>query len=216
MRKIVAEGVRVRYALCATVLEAELNELRLIQAFQPRLNIALKFYKSYPRIRLSQSGDVFSLKLTKVAMPGQGVIEFGSFRSYQNTAEFLDSLIYLLRFTTKVTRQGGSYSIRGLKSDWWKDFMAFLRGQHLDAIEGLVINLADSRSARRRTKAVQKALNRIRLFWRCEVIPLKRVMDTLGWQNYPVEPKDRDQLFIEARHLGYTKRHVTQEVRTQR
>ncbi|WP_092600631.1 DEDD exonuclease domain-containing protein [Actinopolyspora xinjiangensis] len=106
MREMVALAHRVDHVECAHALEAEVRELRLLEAHQPRYNRRSKFPSSVWWISLTE--EPFP-RLTITRKPGSSSL--GPFRSRKaagNAVEALEDATRLRGCTDRIPKGGGS------------------------------------------------------------------------------------------------------------
>jgi len=210
MRAIVQTAVRVDLESCATELDAELLEARLIRDLRPRWNVVGAFSFLYPSIGLgeSASGDVtFAFSTHPEERPE---IEWhGAYRSREITGEAFFALVRLLarigHRTPGIARGVGArtyaFTIRRLPPEWRAQWSGFLRGDSRAALETLVLALLERSSARRDAARVAKDLEAVERFRRHEVVPLRAARQVTGHGERFVPQAGRDLLFIRARAL---------------
>ncbi len=209
MRQIVADASRIEYDPCASDLDACLLEARLIQDHRPRWNTAGAFFFLYPLV-----GVRFEAGVTKFCYTTQPEsfpeFEFhGAYRSRGITGGAFWALAELLAFVGHrvprdrkrvVPKYSHVVGFRKLPEAWMPKWREFLRGDSREAMELLVLSLVENAGARRKGREVQKALNRLKLFWNFEASSLKKVRETTGFATYPVPQKERDFLYLKRRY----------------
>ncbi len=212
MKKIVAEAIRLEHEVCESEIHALKLENELIQKHRPKWNVAGAFYFLYPMIgiRTNKEGHLFFCYTTSPEK--HPLFEFhGAFRSRERTREGFFALIELLRFIghfiprnhlvkeglfTKPQKYEYIYGFRQIPTEWSLKLTSFFQGQDFSAIEDLSLLLLDKPSAIAKSSETQKQLREIRLFWRHEILRLKKAREHSKWNHYPVSQKDRDLLFI--------------------
>ena len=209
MRGIVREAARIEIQCAETHLDACLTETKLIQKHQPRWNVVGAYSFLYPLIGIrSASGNLdFCMTTTPEAVgkefPG---FEFhGAFRSRLITGDAFFALMRLLRFVghvnpvnrrTRIPRYSYIFSFRRLPLNWAAVWTAFYKGESALAMEELILKLVENTGARHRPGQVQEHLDKLKRFWRHEVLPLARVRKATGCGDWPVPQCQRDLVFI--------------------
>jgi hypothetical protein len=92
------------------------------------------------------------------------------------------------------------FGVRGVPKAWFSDLELFLKGQSTQAIEDLILALAENRAARRKTDQVQESFNDLKRFWKWEAKPLAQALKRFPETSYPVSQRERDFLFIKNRY----------------
>lgn len=219
MRKILREGVRIEFEVCASHREACLRELELIQSLRPRLNVSAAFSFLYPMIGVDYDERTARLVLSLTHKPelvvgagGVGTSWHGAFRSRSWTREFFWTLVELLEFTAhrsrtqvqqKRIRGVSSAAFRQVSAEWVMGLQEFLRGcRGSDFLELWILQLVENAGARSRSAAIQDQLKALRLFYRHECQGLLKARQLSGHAAYPVAQADRDRIFLEARLVG--------------
>jgi hypothetical protein len=208
MRAIVKSAVRVEVEPCATELDAELLEARLIRDLRPKWNVVGAFSFLYPLIGLgeAENGD-FVLAFSTRPEEKEDLEWHGAFRSREITGEAFFALVRLLgrigHRTPQPPRPRGKrtylFSLRRIPRTWRARWSAFLRGEGRDALETLVLALLESPAARRDAAGVQEDLLALERFHRHEAIALRRARELAGHAEVLVPQAARDTLFIRAR-----------------
>lgn len=212
MRKILREGVRIEFEVCASHREACLRELELIQSLRPRLNVSAAFSFLYPMIGVQYDERtarlVLSLTHKPELVPGAGVKWHGAFRSRSWTRESFWTLVGLLEFTAHRSRSQklrgvSSAAFRQVSAEWVRGLDAFLQGRGgNDFLELWILQLVENAGARSRGAWIQEQLKALRLFYRHECQGLLKARTRAGHAAYPVAQQDRDRIFLEARLAG--------------
>jgi excinuclease ABC subunit C len=206
-RALVRSAARIAWDVCATELDAELTELRLIQSMRPRENLAGAFSFLYPFIGIRADGGEthFCLTTSPGAFPG---FEFhGAFRSREVTKEAFFALMRLLRFIghaaartrrerSRMARHSHVIRFRRLPATSGASWSRFLRGVSRDALEDLCLRLVEHPGARARSAEVQEDLRAIGRFFEEEASRLAAAIAATGHAAYPVLQEDRDALFL--------------------
>lgn len=209
MRKIVGDADRIEYQPCETDLAACLLEARLIQEHRPKWNTAGAFYFLYPLVGVRFEAGVTSFCYTTQPSSFAGFEFHGAYRSRGITGGAFWALMELLAYVghrmprkrgVEVPKYSHVVSFRQLPEGWMEKWRAFLRGDSREAMELLVLSLIENAGARRKGHEVQKALNRLRLFWSHEACSLRKVREALGYAIYPVPQKERDFLYLKRRY----------------
>lgn len=213
MRAIVRSAVRVEVEPCATELDAELLEARLIRDLRPRWNVVGAFSFLYPLVGLGSSprGELVLAYTTKPE-ERTDLQWFGAYRSREITGEAFFALVRLLgrighREKTPLRARGErtyAFAIRRVPSGWRESWCAFLRGEGREALETLTLALLERPAARRDATEVQEDLRALERFHRFEATPLARARAAAGHSEVLVPQALRDSLFIRYRALRVT------------
>jgi excinuclease ABC subunit C len=98
-KKILKKAIDIRWIKTSTALEALLLENQLIQKLRPPINLAGKFWRTYPFWAIQQEGGMthFAIltSLPEAAPPNLNL--FGAFRSHQHTQESFHALCCMNR-----------------------------------------------------------------------------------------------------------------------
>lgn len=210
MRAIVKSAVRVELEPCATELDAELLEARLIRDLRPRWNVAGAFSFLYPLIGLGETpGGELVVAFSNRPEERPDLEWHGAFRSREITGEAFFALVRLLsrigHRAKGAARPRGArtyvFTVRRVPSGWRARWSAFLRGESREALETLVLALLERASARRDAARVEEDLLALDRFHRHEALPLRRARRLAGHPDELVPQSARDMLFIRARSL---------------
>jgi hypothetical protein len=206
-RALVRTAARIDWEVCASELEASLQEIRLIQSLRPRQNVAGAFPFLYPfvGIRADERATYFCLTTSPEAFPAFDL--HGAFRSRDTTGEAFFALMRLLGAVghpTSRRRRGPvahSYVLgfRRLPRGWPALWTRLLRGESLDALQDLSLRLLDCASARARSARVQEELRAVRRFFDDEARVLAEAIRATGYPHYPVPQLDRDAIVYRYR-----------------
>jgi excinuclease ABC subunit C len=215
IRSIVKEAGRIEIRCSETHLDACLTEAQLIQKHRPRWNIVGAYSFLYPLIGIrSANGNIdFCLTTNPEAVitecPG---FEFhGAFRSRRITGDAFFALMRLLKFVGHLNpskkrglllRHTYIFSFRRLPSNWAGIWASFYKGDSALALEELILNLVEKTGARRRPAKVQEHLDKLKRFWRHEVLALAGVRKATGCTEWPVPQYQRDLLFLSYKARG--------------
>jgi len=209
-RALVKSAARIAWDVCATELDAELTELRLIQSLRPRENVAGAFSFLYPFIGIRVDGREthFCLTTSPGAFPG---FEFhGAFRSRAVTKEAFFALMRLLRFIghagvrtrrerSRMARHSHVVRFRRLPAGASAQWSRLLCGASREALEDLCLRLLEHPGARARSATIQEDLRAIERFFREEATRLAAMIAATGHSVYPVLQEDRDALLLLSR-----------------
>jgi len=208
MRAIVKSAARVELEPCASELEAELLEARLIRELRPRWNVVGAFSFLYPLIGLGESAQG-ELVLAFSTRPEErpDLAWHGAFRSREITGEAFFALVRLLGTVGHRTpgparaRAERTYvfTVRQVPREWRARWSAFLRGEARDALQTLTLALLERPSARRDAARVEEDLRALERFHRHEANALRRARQLVGHTEALVPQAARDTLFIRAR-----------------
>ena len=208
MHAIVKTAVRVEIEPCATELDAELLEARLIRDLRPRWNVVGAFSFLYPAIGLHESA-AGELTLAFSTRPDERPdIEWhGAYRSREITGEAFFALVRLLgrigHRTWGAARGAGertyAFTLRRLPRESHTQWSAFLDGDSRAALDVLVLALLEVSSARRDAARGAKDLEAVDRFRRHEVLTLRAARELTGHAERFVPQSARDVLFIRAR-----------------
>jgi len=210
MRSIISDAKTLHWEPCESDLEAQLNEIRLIQRHQPRRNIAGAFSVRYPLVGIREEKGSLFFCYTTVPQKITGFQLFGAFRSKYVTGEGFFSLMRLLKFLgSPVTRKrldayGGIpytyfFGFRQLPAGWFQEWCRFFAGEDGQVLGELSCQLLEKASARAIGEEIEEDLHSIRQFWDGEIAPLAKAVAVTGYRNYPVPQSERDPLFIRFR-----------------
>ena len=210
MRKIVDDGVRITWELCASDFEACLKEIKEIQALRPRRNVAGAFSYRYPMIGLREEDGHLLFCMTTLPEQYPGFVFHGAFRSREITGKAFFSLMQVLEYAGHPKprkemmgnlRRDYSYvfGFRRLPAEWTELWHRFFRGESSDALEALFFRLLDNAGARAKAREIQEAIDTLRQFWECESSALHAAIKATGYASYPVLQAERDPLFLRYR-----------------
>lgn len=206
-RVLVKSAARIVWDVCASELDAELTEIRLIQALRPRENVAGAFSFLYPFIGIcvDDRETHFCLTTSPAAFPGFEL--HGAFRSREVTGEAFFALMRLLRFVghstprsrrdrLRTARHSYVFGFRRLPESWPAMWSRLLRGASPEALEELCLRLLEHPGARARGAQVQDDLRTVERFFDEEASRLAAAIAATGHATYPVSQQDRDALFL--------------------
>ena len=206
-RVLVKLAARIVWDVCASELDAELTEIRLIQALRPRENVAGGFSFLYPFIGIcvDDRETHFCLTTSPAAFPGFEL--HGAFRSREVTGEAFFALMRLLRFVghstprsrrdrLRTARHSYVFGFRRLPESWPAMWSRLLRGASPEALEELCLRLLEHPGARARGAQVQDDLRAVERFFDEEASRLAVAIAATGHATYPVSQQDRDALFL--------------------
>ncbi len=207
MREIVSRAARIETENCATELDACLLEARLIQEHRPRWNVAGAFYFLYPLIGMRWEGGAVEFVYTTLPDSLSGYELHGAFRSREIAGEAFFSLMKLLRYVGHESprprerpKRTYVFRFRQLPPEWARQWARFFRGESRDALEALLLALVENAAARRKAGEVQDQLDTLKRFFKHEARRLRIVRERAGHTGYPVTQRERDLLFLAARH----------------
>jgi excinuclease ABC subunit C len=209
-RALVGAAARIAWDVCASELEAGLQEVRLIQALRPRENVAGAFPFLYPFVGLRVEGRDAHFCLTTAPAAFPAFDFHGAFRSREVTGEAFFSLMRLLRFVghpvdrRRRHRLGTAphsylFGFRRLPGEWPPLWDRLLRGASREALESLSLRLLEHAGARARSREVQDDLRAVRRFFDEEASALAAARTFTGYAGYPVPQRERDGLFLRYR-----------------
>jgi hypothetical protein len=218
MRSIVADAATIHFEVCASELEAELLESRLIRELRPRWNVAGAFYFLYPMIGIRADAERVLLCYTTQPAAFEGFEFHGAYRSRGIVGDAFFSLTRLLPYLLhpippsqllgrdwRKRRPKYSYLFgfrAGLENPFGADaWTRFFSGRDHAAIEELALALLDHAAARAKAEEVQEDLRTLQRFWRHEAQPLARAIARSSHPCYPVPQAERDDVFLRSRHL---------------
>jgi GIY-YIG catalytic domain len=209
-RALVKSAARIVWDVCASELDAELAEIRLIQDLRPRENVAGAFSFLYPFIGIRVDGRdaCFCLTTSPAAFPAFEL--HGAFRSREVTGEAFFALMRLLRFVghsgprsrrdrLRTARHSYVFSFRRLPERWPGMWSRLLRGASSEALEELCLRLLEHPGARARAAQIQEDLRAVERFFDEEASRLATAIAATGHATYPVSQQDRDALFLRYR-----------------
>lgn len=208
MRAIFKDAVTLEHRVCASELEALLEETRLIQELRPKWNVSGAFSFLYPLIGLQWASAEASFLFTHEPREAEGFQIHGAYRSRFIVAEAFFAWMRLLTYVGhKVPgrargagRKSYVFRFRRLPMTWSVKWEAFLRGESPEALELLVLALIENAGARRDGARVQEDLNALRRFYRHEAKILRAAIAKTGHAAYPVSQRDRDPLMLRFRY----------------
>ncbi len=210
MRAIVATATRVEIEPCASELDAELLEARLIRDLRPRWNIVGAFSFLYPAIGLGESPSGDAILAFSTQPDERPDLEWhGAYRSREITGEAFFAWVRLLgrigHRTPAAARAPGArtyaFTIRRLPGGWRAPWSRFLDGETRAPLDALVLALLERSSARRDAARVAKDLEAVERFRRHEAVPLRAARQAAGHVEAFVPQSTRDLLFIRARAM---------------
>jgi len=209
-RALVKSAARIVWDVCASELDAELAEVRLIQELRPRENVAGAFSFLYPflGIRVERHEIHFCLTTSPAAFPAFEL--HGAFRSRDVTGEAFFALMRLLRFVghpsprsrrdrLRTARHSYVFGFRRLPERWPAMWSRLLRGVSAEALEDLCLHLLEHHGARARGAQVQEDLRAVERFFEEEASRLAAAIAATGHAAYPVSQQDRDAIFLQYR-----------------
>jgi excinuclease ABC subunit C len=209
-RALVRAAASITWEVCASELDAGLQEIRLIQGLRPRENVASAFPFLYPYIgvRDEPRAAYFCLTTSPEAFPAFEL--HGAFRSRDVTGDAFFALMRLLRFvghpesrSRRDRRATAAHSyvfgFRRLPEPWPGQWGRLLRSGSREALEALALRLLEHPGARARSREVQEDLRAVARFVEEEAAPLAAVRAATGFAAYPVPQRERDGLFLRYR-----------------
>lgn len=215
MLKIMGHAARVEFEVCASELEAELMEAKLIQSERPKWNVVGAFYFLYPMIGMKVSEGVLHFCYTTQPEAFDGFEFHGAFRSREITRDAFFSLMKLLRYVGHSLPKGKKpvsplpkysylYGFRQIPQDWVDHWSELWKGSSKQVLEFLVLALIENAGARKKGVEIQEMLNKLNRFWEHEAKPLLKARSQVGFTAYPVSQKDRDLVFLQYRRSIHT------------
>jgi excinuclease ABC subunit C len=206
-RDLVRAAARIEWQVCASELEALLTEIRDIQAFAPRKNVAGAFPFLYPFVGVRADGADVRFCLTTAPDAFASFDLYGAFRSRVLTREAFFALMRLLRFVghaeprrrvdrASTPRYSHVYTFRRLPGGSAETWAALLRGSSRQALTDLSLRLLEHPAARARSAEVGKDLRLVGRLFDEEAAPLAAAIVATGHIGYPVAQRDRDTLFL--------------------
>ena len=209
MLAIVGLAARIEIETCASEHEARLLEARLIREHRPRANVDGAFFFLYPFVGLARAEGETRFCYTSHADLAEGYELHGAFRSREVTWSAFSGLMRLLdhlghRSRAPRATAKGLHVVRFRRLDAalvaaWSQFFS---GASRDALRALSLALVERAGARASAVEVQEALDALVAFWEHEAQPLLEARRRTGFTTYPVAQHERDELFLEARHLA--------------
>lgn len=209
-RRLVRSTARIVWQVCASELDASLEEIRLIQTLRPRENIAGAFPFLYPFIGIHIDGRETSFCLTTSPEAFPSFDLYGAFRSREVTREAFFSLMRLLRFIghpifrsrrwrRRVAPHSYIVGFRRLPVQWPAWWRPMLRGTSREGLEQLSLALLEHAGARARSAEIEADLRAVERFFDEEASALAAVIVAAGYARYPVPQQERDVLFLQYR-----------------
>lgn len=227
MLKIKKEAARLDWILCETEREALALELKHIQEKRPKFNVEGAFFFLYPfvgvawhdnRITLVSTRDREAYTSSALALKNPQPIQwYGCFRSRHFTGEAFWALAELLSYLghresprrrAQIPKGVRFVQVRGISQKWLPLLDRYFRGDSLQVLEELVLELVDRSSARANGSEIEKLLKTLKHFFRFETRLLKQVVDFQtgreGDAKHLVPQLERDRLFIDYRYRAET------------
>lgn len=222
MRTLIAEAARIEWTVSPSELDAELEEVRLIQTLRPRANVASAFEFLYPFVGLRRRGGDLHFCLTTTPESFDDHAFHGAFRSRETTGGAFFALMRLLRHVghpipRRNLRADDSvdysyvFAFRRLPVDYTESWSAFLRGESDDALRALALCLLEKPKARANAAEVHEDLQTLQRFWVDEACALRAAITATGFPHYPVSRTMRDPLFLRMRAARTDGRFVGEE-----
>lgn len=211
MRKIVAEARALTFETCVSEAAALLLENQWIQEHRPKWNVAGAFSFLYPMVGIQITQEALYLCYTTQPDDYPSFQFHGAFRSRERTRTAFFSLVELLysighsipkaTLLKKLTLSAPPkftyfYGFRQTPSEWMQSLSEFLNGNDFSPIPDLALLLLEKPDALKRASEVEDHLKNLKRFWRHEILPLKKVRTHCQHLSYPIQQKERDQLFI--------------------
>lgn len=212
MLRILKDACSFEVKICSSELEAELLEIRQIQEYRPKWNVAGAFSFLYPMIGIKFLGEVTQFCYTTQPFLFKDFYFHGAFRSRQTTREGFFALVEILKYMSHLNRRKKTpfevlskhnyvYEFRQLPAFPEKLWQDFWQGESKELLENLVLALTENADARSKPQKVQLLLKQLLLFWKKEALPLYRARQLTGYSAYPVSQKDRDLIFLQFKAL---------------
>ncbi|MGH7335609.1 MAG: GIY-YIG nuclease family protein [Candidatus Rokuibacteriota bacterium] len=209
-RRLVRSTARIVWEVCASELDAALDETRLIQALRPRENVAGAFSFLYPFIGIHIDGRETHFCLTTAPEAFPSFDLYGAFRSRDVTGEAFFSLMRLLRFIghptfpsrrmrSRVAPHSYVVGFRRLPAPWPPMWSRVLRGTSREGLEQLSLTLLEHAGARARSAEIHADLRAVERFFDEEASALAAAIAAARYARYPVPQGERDLLFLQYR-----------------
>ena len=198
MTRIVKASVEIEVEETAGEMEALLLENELIQALQPKFNVAGAFSFMYPSLGLMRTDSHLHLAYSTEPEPMQdnGFELFGSYRSRLYTRAGFDALEDL--FGRLGHRESAP---ERLPYTAWRRFRqiprtldaplrAFFLGQSPDFLEQVILSLVEKPDARSDAASVQQRVKELRCFFEVEGQKLRVILASEGLSYIAQEARD--------------------------
>ncbi len=213
MRALVKEGHELKVLVCATEVEAALQEVEWIQKHRPKYNVEAAYFFLYPSLFVREREGNLEIAFSTQESAFTGWDRFGCYRSREFTKESFYSLRMLLGFLGHVRslnkareaipQYSMAYGVRQLgdAGAMRLKLAGFLRGDSLEFLELLSLELVERVSARAEAESIQKELRNLRRFFYFEARPIKKVCDRFA-RAQPISQLERDPLWRKYRYEG--------------
>ncbi|MCC6621831.1 MAG: GIY-YIG nuclease family protein [Deltaproteobacteria bacterium] len=210
-RLVVADAVELDWQTCASELDAEITEVRLIQSLRPRHNVVSAYDFLYPYIGARAEGHEWRLCLTTRPELFPEYAFHGAYRSRETTALAFFSLVRLMKHVAHVEprarvaaeasrdEHARIVALRRVPARIPSAWQELFRGRSRDAVGDLALRLLEKTSARRRAKDVEEDLEAIGRFFDEEAAPLRAAIAATAFEVWPVPQRERDPLFLRWR-----------------
>ena len=214
--RIMKDAARLEWQVCASELEASLEEIRQIQRLKPRHNIALAFDFLYPFVGVAARptiGRKVELDLVLSSRPDlfPELVFFGVYRSRETTALGLLALSRLFSAVGHLDKIHAKRALGGrdehaivtgarrVPEAFVTPLHALLRGESVALLPEVMVELLERPSATARATEIQADVDLVAAFFKEECEPLRRVITATGFADYPVPQAERDALFLRYR-----------------
>jgi len=213
MRALVKEGHELKVLVCATEVEAALREVEWIQRHRPKYNVEAAYFFLYPSLFARVHEDQLEIAFSTSESAFAGWSRFGCYRSREFTKDSFYSLRELLGFVghlkslnktrMALPKYSMGFSVRQIQEVemLFTALGKFLRGESLEFLESLSLELVERVSARAEAEHVQIELRNLRRFFYFEAKPLKKICDHFD-KPQPLAQLDRDPLWRKFRYEG--------------
>ncbi|MCB9731216.1 MAG: nucleotide excision repair endonuclease [Deltaproteobacteria bacterium] len=212
LRRVVHAAASLVWEVCESELAASLEEVRLIQALRPPLNVASAYAFLYPFIgvRVRAEHVRFCFTTRPDAFDDGGYTLHGAYRSREVAGAGFFALMRLLRHVGHAEPRrrladddGEDYSyvlgFRRLPPGFAERWAAFFQGESDAPLGDLACALLDRPAARADAAAVEQDLRALRAFYDDEARPLAEARLVTAFSRWPVAQTERDPLFLRYR-----------------
>ncbi len=214
MREILRAAASLEFETCVDHRTACLLELKQIQEWRPRFNVASAYSFLYPFVGVRQGeGGRLELFLTSDIgrLQDQSEVSWhGAFRSRYWARQLFEGLDELLGYVAHrvssakrvVPRTRGVWVLefRAVPRAVGRELEGFLSGRPENTfLAELSLLLLENAGARIRRSEIQELLRNQERFWKNECARLHRARLAVGCSEYPVAQHRRDEIFLVER-----------------
>lgn len=211
-RAIVLDAVALKFEVCSDHEQACLKEADLIQCLRPKWNVVGAYYFLYPFIGIKKNGSDLLVCYTTEPDSNSDFELHGAFRSRANTRAFFEAFVQIFGLISPSKKKEKRwsptrgrricttvYSFKQVPFDWGNRWSQFLRGESIEVLEDLLLELLEKPAAKQKIIQIQDDFDSLKDFWKNEILPLSKVRLSAPGIEYPISQKQRDILFLKAR-----------------